>query len=165
MLPDGLVCDVYAERLGDGLVVEVETGFTPPSNALDPLDYLRARLAAKIARYSKYAGKMALAVPPYYAAPVPSILLYPPRTRERSELERLKSLVDRYYRDPPVSLEDLQLAQLHAVILVDVDRGEAVELDPEKHYETLGDIARRYSNRGLFIYTNYTSLNKMCLIM
>ena len=45
----GLVCDVYAELDGRGLVVEIETGFVPPEHALDPMRYCKARIASKIA--------------------------------------------------------------------------------------------------------------------
>ncbi|HKX80702.1 MAG TPA: hypothetical protein VJL54_00450, partial [Nitrososphaera sp.] len=54
-LTDILVCDVHAQK-GDGIaIVEIETGFIPPEHALDPLGYYAARIASKIARYSKYA--------------------------------------------------------------------------------------------------------------
>ncbi|MGC8850203.1 MAG: hypothetical protein ACP5QI_07000, partial [Candidatus Bathyarchaeia archaeon] len=54
-----LTCDLYA-RKGDGvLIVEVETGFVPPSHALDPATYSRARIASKIARYSRFSSKFA----------------------------------------------------------------------------------------------------------
>src|SRR4029453_16209889 len=49
-----LVCDFHANK-GDGeAIVEIETGFIPPEHALDPLSYYVARLASKIARYSKF---------------------------------------------------------------------------------------------------------------
>ncbi|MET1127846.1 MAG: hypothetical protein ABWW70_00805 [Thermoproteota archaeon] len=145
-VPDGMVCDVYAEKAWSSLVVEVETGFTPPSNALDPVDYLRARIVAKVARYGRYASKMALAIPPYYAAPIPSPLLKPPRARRKEDIAALKELVDRYYTSPPIPVDSLWSARLHTIVIVDVDRGTAYETDPEAYYESLGSIVRAYAN-------------------
>ncbi len=70
MIDAGLSCDVYA-RKGDGvMIVEVETGYVPPAHALDPMDYIRARIASKIARYSNHCHKFSLAAPPHYVMPV-----------------------------------------------------------------------------------------------
>ena len=58
-----LVCDVFATK-GDGtFILEIETGFTPPDHALDTIDYYVARISSKIARYSKFCSKFALATP------------------------------------------------------------------------------------------------------
>ena len=63
-LNDILICDLYATK-GDGeAIVEIETGFIPPEHALDPLSYYSARVASKIARYSKFANQFVLATPP-----------------------------------------------------------------------------------------------------
>jgi hypothetical protein len=44
-IDSGLNCDVYATK-GDGVtIIEVETGYVPPAHALDPLDYVKARIA------------------------------------------------------------------------------------------------------------------------
>jgi len=42
--------DVYAQKGMGSLIVEVETGFVPPDHALDPMLYLKARVASKITR-------------------------------------------------------------------------------------------------------------------
>ena len=55
-LTDILICDVYAEKGEGAAIVEIETGFIPPEHALDPLSYYIARIASKIARYSKHAN-------------------------------------------------------------------------------------------------------------
>lgn len=146
-LSDLLVCDVYGVRGVSSIVVEVETGFTPPSNALDPTSYIRARIASKIARYSHYAGKMSIAVPPFYAPLIPRTLLKPPRERSGEELVRLKAFLDRYYKHPPVSMEELFYARLHTLMVVDVDNATVEELDPQRYYEALAEIVEAYSNR------------------
>ncbi|MFH1178970.1 MAG: hypothetical protein V1710_01285 [Candidatus Bathyarchaeota archaeon] len=113
--------DIYAKKGFGSLIVEVETGFVPPDHALDPLMYLRARVASKITRYSAYANKFILATTPYYIMQVPSSLIKPPRFRTPEEVEYLKKLCDMYYSNPPVSLEEIRNARLHSIYVVDVD--------------------------------------------
>ncbi len=59
-LNTSLTCDLFGIKGLGNLVVEIETGFIPPENALAPLTYTTARLASKIIRYSSFAGKFAL---------------------------------------------------------------------------------------------------------
>jgi len=80
-LNDLLTCDLYSTKGYGNLIVEIETGFIPPDHALDPLTYLSARLASKIIRYSSFAGKFALGVPPHYVLPIPRALALPPKGR------------------------------------------------------------------------------------
>ena len=64
-----LTCDLYGIKGLGNLIVEIETGFIPPENALAPLTYTTARLASKIIRYSSFAGKFATWRPtPLYSA-------------------------------------------------------------------------------------------------
>jgi len=118
---DGVSTDIHAEKGYGSLMVEVETGFVSPENALDPLVYLRARTASKITRYSSYASKFVLATPPYYILQIPPCLTKPPRFRTDEECKSIKALCDLYYRNPPVSIEEIKNARLHAIYVVDVD--------------------------------------------
>jgi hypothetical protein len=118
---NGISTDVYAEKGLGSLMVEAETGFVPPENALDPLVYLRARAASKIVRYSGYASKFVLATPPYYVLQIPPSLTKPPRFRTEEEIAALKKLCDLYYTNPPVSVEEIRNARLHAIYVVDID--------------------------------------------
>ena len=118
---NGISTDVYAEKGLGSLMVEVETGFVPPDNAVDPLVYLRARAASKITRYSAYASKFVLATPPYYVLQIPPSLTKPPRFRTEEEIAAIKRLCDLYYSNPPVSVEEIRNARLHAIYVVDVD--------------------------------------------
>jgi len=118
---NGISTDVYAEKGLGSLMVEAETGFVPPENALDPLVYLRARAASKIVRYSGYASKFVLATPPYYVLQIPPSLTKPPRFRTEDEIAALKKLCDLYYTNPPVSIEEIRNARLHAIYVVDID--------------------------------------------
>jgi hypothetical protein len=130
-LNDLLTCDLYSTKGYGNLIVEIETGFIPPDHALDPLTYLSARLASKIVRYSSFAGKFALGVPPHYVLSFPNALAKPPRRRTDTELEYVKKLCDRYYQNPPVTEEDILNARLHEIYLIDVDHLKVLEIDPE----------------------------------
>ena len=118
---NGISTDVYAEKGLGSLMVEAETGFVPPENAIDPLVYLRARAASKITRYSSYASKFVLATPPYYVLQIPPSLTKPPRFRTEEEIASIKRLCDLYYSNPPVSIEEIRNSRLHAIYVVDVD--------------------------------------------
>ena len=132
-LNDLLTCDLYSTKGYGNLIVEIETGFIPPDHALDPLTYLSARLASKIIRYSSFAGKFALGVPPHYVLSFPDALAKPPRRRTPAEVERVKKLCDLYYNNPPVTEEEILNARIHEIYLIDVDRGKVLEIDPEAY--------------------------------
>jgi hypothetical protein len=134
-LTDILVCDVYAEK-GDGaVIVEIETGFIPPEHALDPLAYYSARIASKVARYSKYSNQFVLATPPVSVLPIPGMFRRPPRDRRPSEIKDVKQLCDRYYRNPPVTEDEILNARLHIIYVINIDVGKVVEMDVESYLD------------------------------
>jgi hypothetical protein len=125
-----LVCDVFATK-GDGtFILEIETGFTPPDHALDTIDYYVARISSKIARYSKHCSKFALATPVVGILPIPKLFLKPPKDRKPEEVQKIKSLVDRFYKNPPIETDDILNARLHSIYLINIDKGFAKQLDP-----------------------------------
>jgi hypothetical protein len=130
-----LTCDLYATKGLGNLIVEIETGFIPPENALAPLTYTSARLASKIIRYSSFAGKFALGVPPHYVLPFPAALAKQPKRRTEQEIAKIKTLCDKYYQRPPVSLEGIKNARIQEIYIIDVDRLKVVEIDPEAYFE------------------------------
>jgi hypothetical protein len=132
-LNDLLTCDLFSTKGYGNLIVEIETGFIPPDHALDPLTYLSARLASKIVRYSSFAGKFALGVPPHYVLSFPNALTKPPRRRTPDEMEYIKKLCDMYYQKPPVTEEEIRDARLHEIYLIDVDHAKVLEIDPEAY--------------------------------
>jgi hypothetical protein len=117
------------------LVVEIETGFIPPENALAPMTYTSARLASKIIRYSSFSGKFALGVHPHYVLPFPSALAKPPKKRTEEEIKKIKTLCDYYYQKPPVTIEEIRNAHLHGIYIIDVDRLKVHEIDPEAYFD------------------------------
>ena len=128
-----LTCDIFATKGYGNLIVEIETGFIPPENALAPMTYTSARLASKIIRYSSFAGKFALGVPPHYILPFPPVLAKAPRDRTEKEIADVKRLVDAYYSKPPVTLEEIRNARLQEIQIIDVDRVCVQEFDPEAY--------------------------------
>jgi hypothetical protein len=128
-----LTCDLYSAKGLGNLIVEVETGYIPPEYALTPLTYTSARLASKIIRYSSFAGKFALGVPPHYILPFPRALAKPPRNREDLEIQQIKRLCDAYYQNPPVTVEEIKNARIHEIYIIDVDHANVVDIEPEAY--------------------------------
>ncbi|MCP8303880.1 MAG: hypothetical protein H3Z50_00170 [archaeon] len=134
------VCDVFAEK-GEGvLIIEVETGYTPPDHALDPSRYNEARISSKIARYSSYSNKFALATPIYNILQIPEILGKPPRYRSKREVLKVKKLCDVYYTRPPITVQQIREAKLQSIYIIDVDRASTREIDPETYQELASTI-------------------------
>jgi hypothetical protein len=132
---DGLICDLYGTKGLGSHIVEIETGYIPPSNALDPANYRASRIASKIIRYGNHSEKFALGVPPYYLLQIPEALVKPPRARTKKELKHLKTLCDLYYKNPPVSLEEIRNARIHIIYIIDVDGTTVKEVDPATYIE------------------------------
>jgi len=132
-LDSGLTCDLYATKGYGSLIVEVETGFVPPEHALDPIAYIAARIASKIVRYSSFAGKFALGVPPHYVLQFPALFTVPSRERKSEDLSAIKSLCDMYYVNPPVTLKEVRDARIHVVYVIDVDEAAVREMEPEAY--------------------------------
>jgi len=132
-LDGGLTCDLFAIKGYGTLIVEIETGFVPPEHALDPGAYITARIASKIIRYSYRAGKFALGIPPHYVLQFPLTFTQPPRARKKEDLVAIKNLCDLYYKNPPVSLEEVKDARIHVVYIIDVDGVAIREVEPEAY--------------------------------
>jgi hypothetical protein len=142
-----LTCDLYTTKGYGNLIVEIETGFIPPEHALFPLTYTSARLASKTIRYSSFAGKFALGMPPHYVLPFPRALAKPPRRRTAEEIEAIKKLCDKYYQNPPVTEEEICNARIQEIYIIDVDQAKVHEIDPEAYM-------KRTFNKDLF--SDYT---------
>ena len=143
-----VICDLYGVKGYGTLIVEVETGFVPPEHALDPLTYCKARITSKIARYSNYADKFGLGIPPHYWVQILPALSKPPKYRREEELREIKYLCDLYYKNPPVSLEEIMNARLHAIYIINVDGGAVDELSPDMYLEATS-LWSNWSNPGI----------------
>ena len=134
-ISDVLVCDLFGKKGNGTSIIEFETGFTPPEHALDTVDYYAARIVSKIARYSKHCGKFSLATPVVNILPMSEIFLLPPNTRKPEDIEKLKKLCDRFYKNPQINLNDIQNAHIHSVYLINTDKGFAKEMDPKSYIQ------------------------------
>ena len=142
-ITDILVCDIFAKK-GDGTtIIEIETGFTPPQHAMDTVDYFTARIISKIARYSKHCSKFSLATPVIGILPLPKIFLLPPNARSKEEVNKIKDLCDRYYKNPPIDYDDILNAHVHSIYLINIDKGFAKELDPQGYVDLTDELLGR----------------------
>ncbi len=137
-IEDSLIC----ERLGiskdlEALVVEVETGYVPPSAALSPVHYRGTRLAAKIARYCRYSHRFALSTPNYHILQIPRVLLKPPEEREEDQLQTLKRECDAFYQSPPIQYEALALSEVDSIIIIDIDNMNCTDLTPIRYLDSI----------------------------
>jgi hypothetical protein len=136
-LDSSLICDLYAVK-GEGvLIVEVETGYTPPNHALDPYTYNKARISSKIARYSVYSNKFGLATPNYNVLQIPALFSRPPRYRSDEEVSSIKQLCDLYYSSPPITAKQIREANLQSITLINIDNAKTREIDPESYLKLL----------------------------
>ena len=140
---DILVCDIFAKKGGGNTIIEIETGFTPPDHAMDTIDYYTARIMSKIARYSQFCTKFSLATPVIGLIPIPKIFLLPPNARKESEVKKVKTLCDRYYKNPPIEYDDILNAHLHSIYLINIDKNFAKELDPQGYVDLTGNLLQR----------------------
>ena len=154
-LENDLVADLVAIKDGKRTIVEVETGFTSPENALDPQGYLTARVISKIARYSVHADKFSLATPAHNILQIPTILLKPVRGRKAGKIKILKELCDRYYATPTIALEKLVKMRLHLIYIINVDLLEVKQLTPGKYLKRFRNLCpdqkqiKKYLRAGL----------------
>ncbi len=140
---DILVCDIYAKKGGGNTIIEIETGFTPPEHAMDTVDYYAARIMSKIARYSKHCSKFSLATPVMGILPIPQIFLLPPNARKKEDVNKIKELCDRYYKNPPINYDDILNAHLHSIYLINIDKGFAKEVDPHGYVDLTKNLLGR----------------------
>jgi hypothetical protein len=140
---DILVCDIYAKKGGGNTIIEIETGFTPPEHAMDTVDYYAARIMSKIARYSKHCSKFSLATPVMGILPIPKIFLLPPNARKKEDVNKIKELCDRYYKNPPINYDDILNAHLHSIYLINIDKGFAKEVDPHGYVDLTKNLLGR----------------------
>ncbi len=138
-----LVCDIYAKKGGGDTIIEIETGFTPPEHAMDTIDYFSARIMSKIARYSKHCSKFSLATPVVGILPISKIFLLPPNARKKEDVQKIKDLCDRYYKNPPIKYDDILNAHLHSIYLINIDKGFAKELDPQGYVDLTNSLLKR----------------------
>ena len=147
-LTEDLTCDVYAEKNGKALIVEVETGFVPPYAALTPTLYRFVREVSKIVRYSNYSDLFALATPIHHVLQVPEFYV---KSKSFGQALRLKEVLDKYYTNPPVSIDEILSSHIEYVYLVNVDIAWVKRIGVLEYYE---NFTKRHFYNG-FIQLDY----------
>lgn len=142
-LTDSLVCDLYAKKGSEISIIEIETGFTPPEHALDTIDYYVSRIISKIARYSKYCTKFSLATPVIGILPISRIFLTNTAFRQEEDIKKIKSLCDRFYKNPPIEYGDILNARLDSVYLINIDKDFAKEISPDTYFALTTSILEK----------------------
>ena len=110
---------------------------------MDTIDYFSARIMSKIARYSQHCSKFSLATPVVGLLPISKIFLLPPNARKKEDVQKIKDLCDRYYKNPPIEYDDIFNAHLHSIYLINIDKGFAKEIDPQGYMDLTNDLLER----------------------
>ncbi len=142
-ISQNLVCDLYGKRTGSDILVEIETGFVPPAHALDPVTYCSARIASKTARYSPFAKRFVLGTTQSNILTIPKIYIEHTPSESMAEAEQVKALCDRYYNSPPIETEAIIEERLNAIYVIDVDRGDVLEVSPAEYREQVEHLKFR----------------------
>jgi len=98
---------------------------------------------SKIARYSQHCSKFSLATPVTGILPISKIFLLPPNARKKEDVNKVKDLCDRYYKNPPINYDDILNAHLHSIYLINIDKGFAKELDPQGYIDLTKNLLGR----------------------
>jgi hypothetical protein len=98
---------------------------------------------SKIARYSQHCSKFSLATPAVGLLPISKIFLLPPIARNKDDVQKIKDLCDRYYKNPPIQYDDILNAHLHSIYLINIDKGFAKELDPQGYVDLTIHLLKR----------------------
>jgi len=131
LVKDNLISDVYARNGKEILMVEVETGYVGPNNALVPIKSRMAKDIAKIIKYSPFSDKFGLAFPPFYISFIPKYFIH----KDSNEIERIKSLLKEFY--PNLELEKIKDAHLEKIYVVNLDELRVKEFDAKDYIKIL----------------------------
>jgi hypothetical protein len=126
---NNLIVDLIAYYENKKEIIEVETGFVPPEYSTDPITYRYAREISKIARYSKYADIFSLACPPFHLLQIPEIFALQPDERDEENMKNIKDVLDKYYKAPPIALDELRNAKINYLYIVYVDKISVKKLE------------------------------------
>jgi hypothetical protein len=133
---EGLRCDLFAEKDGETLIVEIEANKSEKNDKRDKI-----RKISKIVRYSKYASKFILGIPYEKKLKLPKEFLeqlfQPPSKRDEEQLKKIKEEVDSMYTKPKIPLEEFKSSKLDLVYLINIEKREIKEKDLISLYKDL----------------------------
>ncbi len=72
-----------------------------------------------------------------FVLPIPEMYRRPPRDRRIEEITKLKRVCDKYYRNPPITEEEIVNGRIHMIYIIDIDQGNVIEMDVESYFESV----------------------------
>jgi hypothetical protein len=102
-----------------------------------------SRIVSKIARYSKFCNEFSLATPVIGMLPFHRIFLNPPSLRSEEEIKKIKQGCDRFYKNPPIEIDEILNAKLDSIYLINIDKGFAKEIDPVSYYKLTASLLEK----------------------
>jgi hypothetical protein len=140
---NNLVVDLFVHYENKKEVIEVETGFVPPEYSTDPVTYRYAREISKIARYSKYADIFSLAIPPFHLLQIPEVFAFQSNERSEENLKDIKDILDKYYKAPPITLEELKNAKINYIYIIYVDKVSVKKLEFKEYLNFIKELREK----------------------
>jgi len=84
-----------------------------------------------------------LATPAVGILPISKVFLLPSNARNKEDVQKIKDLCDRYYKNPSIKYDDILNAHLHSIYLINIDKGFTKELDPQGYVDLTGSLLER----------------------
>jgi len=109
---------------------------------MDTVDYFAARIMSKITRYSQYSSKFSLTTV-VGVLQISKIFLLPSSARNKNDVQKIKDLCDRYYKNPPIKYDDILNANIHSIYLINIDKGFAKEFDLQGYVDLTRNLLGR----------------------
>ncbi len=117
------ICDIVALRDSEKFNIEIETGLynirDRDFNMEAMIREKRARTISKAARYSHLSYSFGFGVPPNYSIQMPREFSRLPEERRNDKIAELKGICDAYYRNPPISYEQIKNAVVDFIFIID----------------------------------------------
>jgi hypothetical protein len=137
---NNLIADLITSYENKKEIIEIETGFVPPEYSADPITYRYAREISKIARYSRYADVFSLGCPPFHLLQIPDIFILPPEKRDESKIRAIKTILDKYYKAPPITIEELKTAKIDYIYIIYVDKVTIKRLEFKEYLNLIKNL-------------------------
>ena len=67
----------------------------------------------------------------------------PHQSRTEQQVLSVKKLCDRFYKNPPITFDEILNARLHSIYLINIDKDFAKELDPCSYVELTENLLNK----------------------
>ncbi len=125
-------CDVYAEKEGFDVCVEIDFYSIPQNFILNRTKYILARHIKKVLQIVKSGIKAVIFAYPYgYIPLIPIELIKPINSRSRKRLLNIASTIREILTLDNDDIEYLMKAYINSILIFDTDGGKVYELSPQ----------------------------------